>query len=357
VIRRPRARGPAKGRRRTASPKRGGARRLGLIGAGAAIGLALLVAGAVAFFPGSAAKSGGATTVVLGAGAGLPGIARQLADAGVVRSQLAFIVAAEATGAAHDLKAGEYSFPSRAPLIAVLNAIRDGKVVRRFVTIPEGLTSAEAMAILERAPDLTGAAPTPPEGSLLPETYQVGFGESRAHVIARMRAARDQLLDQLWADRPAGLPYRSPEEAVILASVVEKETALANERPHVAAVFINRLAKGMRLGSDPTVVYGLTGGVPLGHGLRVSELQSRTPFNTYLVQGLPPTPIANPGRASLEAALDPTPSQDLYFVADGTGGHVFSATLEAHLKNVAHWRSIEQARVAATKPAGQGGGQ
>jgi UPF0755 protein len=303
--------------------------------------------------PGPAAKNGGSTTVMLGAGAGLPGIARQLADTGVIRSRLAFIAAAEATGAAHGLKAGEYSFRSGASLISVLDAIRQGRVVRRFVTIPEGLTSAQAVAILDRAPDLTGTVAVPPEGALLPETYQVGFGESRAHVIERMRAARDQLLAGLWSDRPAGLPYRSPEEAVVLASIVEKETALPAERPRIAQVFINRLAKGMRIESDPTVVYGLTGGVPLGHGLRVSELRSQTPFNTYVIQGLPPTPIANPGRAALEAALDPAPGQDLYFVADGTGGHVFASTLEAHLKNVAHWRQVEQARAAA-KP-GDGG--
>ncbi len=179
-------------------------------------------------------------------------------------------------------------------------------------------------------------------------------GETRAHVVARMRAARDALLASLWAGRAAGLPYRSPEEAVILASIVEKETALPSERPHIAAIFLNRLAKGMRLESDPTVAYGLTGGQPLGHGLRVSELQRSTPFNTYLVAGLPPTPIANPGRAALEAALDPAESQDLYFVADGSGGHVFSSTLAAHLKNVAHWRGVELAHAASGASAAAG---
>ena len=150
-------------------------------------------------------------------------------------------------------------------------------------------------------------------------------------------AVRTKFFDEFFIDATnAGI-----KQAVILASIVEKETALATERPHVAAVFINRLAKGMRLESDPTVVYGLTGGTPLGHGLRVSELARKTPYNTYLVAGLPPTPIANPGRAALEAALDPAPSEDLYFVADGTGGHVFSTTLAQHLKNVARWRAVE----------------
>ncbi|MGH7025140.1 MAG: endolytic transglycosylase MltG [Caulobacteraceae bacterium] len=303
-------------------------------------------AGVALFSPGPPARRGKATDVVLSAGARLPAIAGQLGRAGVVRSPLLFMIAAEASGSARSLKAGEYSFQSRDSLAAVMNAVRAGRVVRHFVTIPEGLTSAQTVAILDRAAELSGPAPMPPEGSLLPETYEVSLGESRAHVLARMRAARDALLARLWARRPPGLTYRSPEQAVILASIVEKETALANERPHIARVFLNRLDKGMRLESDPTVVYGLTGGTPLGHGLKVSELRDRTPYNTYFIAGLPPTPIANPGRAALEAALDPTPSADLYFVANGTGGHVFSATLEDHLRNVARWRSIEQARAA-----------
>jgi UPF0755 protein len=305
-----------------------------------AAGVALFLA------PGLAARSGASTTVVLNAGSGLPGIAGQLGAAGVIRSPLLFIVAAELTGAAHGLQAGEYAFPSRASMATILSDIHRGLVVRHFVTIPEGYTSAQAVEVLAQANELVGVVPAPPEGSLLPETYQVVRGESRAQVLARMRAARDALLSSLWAGRAAGLPYRSPEEAVIMASVVEKETALASERPHVAAVFLNRLAKGMRLASDPTVAYGLTEGEPLGHGLRVSELAKRTPYNTYLVAGLPPTPIANPGRAAIEAALHPTPTDDLYFVADGTGGHAFSATLEAHLTNVAHWRKLELARAA-----------
>jgi UPF0755 protein len=161
-----------------------------------------------------------------------------------------------------------------------------------------------------------------------------------------MAMARDRLLDQLWRARAPGLPFASSEQAVILASVVEKETAIPAERPRVAAVFINRLEKGMRLESDPTAIYGVSGGAPLGHGLRASELAARNPYNTYLVAGLPPTPIDNPGRASLAATLAPTPTADLYFVADGTGGHVFADTFEAHRRNVARWRAIEQAHHA-----------
>jgi UPF0755 protein len=273
-------------------------------------------------------------------------MASQLGAAGVIRSPLLFIAAAEISGSAHRLQAGEYAFPPGSSLASVLSAIRYGRVVRHFITIAEGLTSAQAVEVLKQAPELVGDVATPDEGSLLPETYEVVRGDGRAAVLARMRAARDALLSSLWSTRAKGLPYRSPEEAAILASVVEKETALTGERPHVAAVFLNRLRKGVALASDPTVIYGLTGGAALGHGLRVSELARVTPYNTYRVTGLPPTPIDNPGRAALEAAFHPTVSDDLYFVADGTGGHVFSPTLAQHLKNVARWRAIELARAA-----------
>lgn len=286
------------------------------------------------------------TDVVLPSGAGLSGIGADLARTGVVRSQTGFMLAAVISGAAHRLKAGEYRFRARESLADVITAIARGEVVRRFVTVPEGLTSRDAVAILLQADYLAGPAPVPPEGSLLPETYEVRRGETRASVLRRMAAARDRLLDELWAARRRGLPFASKEQAVILASVVEKETAIPAERPRVAAVFVNRLRKGMRLESDPTVIYGVSGGAPLGHGIRVSELGARNPYNTYQVAGLPPTPIDNPGRASLAATLAPAPTADLYFVADGTGGHVFADTFEAHRRNVARWRAIEQARHA-----------
>jgi UPF0755 protein len=219
--------------------------------------------------------------------------------------------------------------------------LRQGLVVRHFITLPEGLSSRAAAEILAQSDILTGAAPVAPEGALLPETYEVSRGESRAAVIARMERDRSALLAKLWAARAKGLPYRRPEDAVILASVVEKETALAAERPLVAGVFVNRLKKGMRLESDPTVIYALTGGDPLGHGLTRSELATPSPYNTYRVTGLPPTPINNPGRAALAAALAPTPTDNLYFVANGVGGHAFSPTLAQHSQNVAHWRRVE----------------
>jgi UPF0755 protein len=286
----------------------------------------------------------GVVDVVLPPGAGVAGVGHDLAAAGIVRSRTDFILAAVLTGAAHRLKAGEYRFRTRETLAEVISTIARGEVVRRFVTIPEGLTSRDAVAILLRAVYLAGPAPIPPEGSLLPETYEVRRGETRSSVLRRMAAARDRLLDQLWAARRPGLPFATREQAVILASLVEKETAIPAERPRVAAVFVNRLRRGMRLESDPTVIYGVSGGAPLGHGLRVSELAGRNPYNTYLVAGLPPTAIDNPGRASLAAALSPAPTADLYFVADGTGGHAFADTFDAHRRNVARWRTIEQAR-------------
>ena len=297
--------------------------------------------------PGPVAETGDATTVILRRGAGLPEIASSLERAGVVRSGSIFIAAAQITRAARDLKAGEYEIPSRASASAVLAKIRSGEVVRHQVTIPEGITSDMAVEILTANPVLAGEAPTPPEGAILPETYDVQRGEDRAAVLRRMMDARDKVLGQLWAKRQAGLPFTSPEQAVVLASIVEKETGLASERPRIAAVFLNRLAQGMRLESDPTIIYGLTRGRPLGRGIRLSELNGETPYNTYRIDGMPPTPIANPGRAALAAVLDPPKTNDLFFVADGTGGHVFAATFEQHKANVAKWRAVERNRAQA----------
>jgi UPF0755 protein len=325
----------------------GGLTVLGLVALLAVLGALWVYQG-----PGPAARSGEVTNVVLRRGAGLPEIASSLEQAGVIRSSSIFLTAAQITGAARRLKAGEYEFPSHASLRQVLGKIRDGKIVRHHVTIAEGLTSDMVVDILMRSPELTGTVPTPPEGSVLPETYQVQRGEDRAAVLQRMMDDRDELLDALWAKRQPGLPYETKEQAVTMASIVEKETALARERPRVAAVFINRLRAGMRLGSDPTIIYGLTRGRPLGRGILLSELQRQTPYNTYLIEGLPPTPIANPGRAALAAVLDPPKTNELYFVADGTGGHVFASTYEEHERNVAKWRQVERSKAAsAAAPA------
>ena len=258
-----------------------------------------------------------------------------------------FKLAARLHGLAPRLRAGEFEVAPGASMMGVLSVLRDGKPLLRFVTIPEGRTTAQALRLIEAAPVLEGAVTlAPEEGALLPETYAYERGETRDAVLGRMIAAHDEALAALWPDRAEDLPFETPEEAVILASIVEKETALAEERPRVASVFVNRLRRGMRLQSDPTIIYGLTGGEPLGRGIRRSELRGETPYNTYVIRGLPPTPIANPGRASLEAVLNPPDTDDLYFVADGTGGHAFAGSLREHNANVARWRRIERERAS-----------
>jgi UPF0755 protein len=322
----------------------------------ATLGVLLMIVALVAVWlyqgPGPAPHGDKPTEVLLRPGAGLQEIAATLKHDGAISSQSVFLIAAQLSGASKHLKAGEYAVEPHASMASVIGMIRHGEVVRHTVTIPEGFTSEAVVDVLENDGILTGSAPVPPEGAVLPETYEVQRGEDRAAVLQRMMDARDQLLATLWAQRRQDLPLQTPEQAVILASVVEKETGLPAERPRVAAVFLNRLVKGMKLESDPTVVYGLTRGVPLGHGLRVSELAEPTPYNTYVIAGLPPTPICNPGRAALAAVLDAPHTAELYFVADGTGGHAFSATLEEHQKNVEHWRAIEAARQTQTVAQG-----
>jgi UPF0755 protein len=325
-------------------------RRLAIMAASglATLALALMIFGLWGLWVFSApGPSGHPTMVVLRHGASLPEIAAQLEDQQVVRSASVFVAAAQISGTARRLKAGEYDFKAHASIADVLGDIRQGRIVRHFVTVPEGRTSQQAVDILMANPVLTGSVAAPPEGALLPETYEVQRGEDRAAVMQRMINARDKLLAQLWPKRRPGLPFKTVDEAMTMASIVEKETSVAAERPHVAAVYINRLRKGMRLEADPTIVYGLTRGVPLGHGIRQSELYTVTPYNTYLVSGLPPTPICNPGRAAIAATLDPIASDDLFFVATGNGGHVFSSTYEQHAKNVAQWRGVEHQRAAA----------
>lgn len=310
----------------------------------AVVAIALMLGGLWAMWtyrgPGPEAKAGEVSSVVLRRGAGLNEIASSLERAGVIRSGAIFKAAAQVTGAARELKAGEYEFPSGASMARVLDDIRAGRIVRHQVTIPEGATSEMVIEALNREEALTGLAPTPPEGTVLPETYDFHRGEDRAAVLQRMMDARDELLAALWAKRQPGLPITTPEEAVILASIVEKETGVAAERPQVASVFVNRLRKGMRLESDPTIIYYITKGKPLGRRILKSELENpANTYNTYIIDGLPPTPIANPGRAALAAVLDPPQTDYLFFVADGTGGHAFAATYEEHVKNVEAWRA------------------
>lgn len=318
-----------------------------LVTASATFGLFLLVAlvsvWVVYFGPGPSARQGDKTVVTLASGSGVSAIGLQLKSAGVIRSVDLFRAAASLTGADRKLRAGEYEVPSGASLAGVLNLLVEGRVVRHFVTLPEGWSSLQAVDILNNQPVLTGTVDkTPEEGSLWPDTYEVVRGETRQSVIERMQRAASENLRQLWALRGPGTVARSPQEAVILASIVEKETGLAAERPRVAAVFSNRLRAGMRLESDPTIVYGVTKGRPLGRGIRRSELVQQTPWNTYQINGLPPTPIANPGKEALKAVLNPPADPALFFVADGSGGHAFAATYEQHQQNVVRWRAIER---------------
>ena len=318
----------------------------GLIGLGVALLLGLAAVWSYAG-PGPKARSGEVTSVMLARGSGVRQIGETLKDAGVIGSPGLFSLAARLTGAGSQLKAGEYEVRSGASMARILADMRAGKVVRHLISVPEGWTSGMALEAVNAATWLTGTAEEPPEGSILPDSYEAARGEDRAAVIGKMRDAQTRLVAELWAGRAPDLPLATPDEAVTLASIVEKETGVAGERPRVAGVFINRLRAGMALQSDPTIIYGISKGRPLGRGIRASELAAVTPYNSYKVAGLPPTPIANPGRAALAAVLHPARTDELYFVADGTGGHAFAATLEDHERNVAKWRAIERRRVAS----------
>ncbi|MGE5261448.1 MAG: endolytic transglycosylase MltG [Actinomycetota bacterium] len=243
-----------------------------------------------------------------------------------------------------NVKAGEYEFPKNATMRDVLDILVQGKSIEHKVTLAEGLTTQQIVDKIRANPDLHGdITEIPPEGSLLPDTYKFGRDDTRQEIIDRMRAAQAKFLAKIWEERDPDIEVQTPEEALVLASIVEKETGRADERPLIASVFQNRLRKNMRLQSDPTIIYGLVGGKGvLDHPIQQDELDRDTPYNTYKINGLPPTPIACPGRAAIEAVLKPAKTKDLYFVADGTGGHVFAASLEEHNKNVVKWRKIER---------------
>jgi UPF0755 protein len=285
-------------------------------------------------------------------GLGIKDIASLLEREGVIDQPYVFIGGVMVMKARGSLKHGEYRFTKHASLANVVDTIIEGKVVQHALTIPEGLTSEQIVARLLQNTALTGQIKEiPREGTLLPETYKFTRGTSRAQIIHRMQQAELREVKEIWAHRVPNLPLRTPEELVTLASIVEKETGKAEERSRVAAVFVNRLKNKMKLQSDPTIIYGLTGGKDsLGRPIMKSEIEQPTPYNTYVIDGLPPGPIANPGKASLEAAAKPARTKDLYFVADGTGGHVFSETYEQHQKNVAKLRAMEHARAQKTEP-------
>ncbi|MGY3345194.1 MULTISPECIES: endolytic transglycosylase MltG [unclassified Bradyrhizobium] len=255
-----------------------------------------------------------------------------------------FIGAVAALKASSDLKPGEYSFQKNASLRDVIATIVEGKVVQHAVTIPEGLTSEQIVARLSDNDIFTGSVhEVPREGTLLPETYKFPRGTPRDQVIQRMQQAHKRVLAEIWERRSQDLPVKTPEQLVTLASIVEKETGKPDERSRVAAVFVNRLKQKIKLQSDPTIIYGLVGGKgTLGRPIKRSEITQPSPYNTYVIEGLPPGPIANPGRASLEAAANPARTRDLFFVADGSGGHAFTETYDAHQKNVAKLRAMEK---------------
>ena len=286
-------------------------------------------------------------------GSGMMDISQILEQEGVISHPLLFQMLHYLSGNAN-LRAGEYQFKQHVSLREVKEILTEGKSILHSITIPEGLTSEQIVNRIRENEILVGEIKTVPrEGVLLPDTYRFGRGFSREQLLAQMEREQRRVLQEIWARRSPDLPLKAPPELVILASIVEKETGRADERTRVASVFINRLNRGMRLESDPTIIYGLVGGKgSLGRGILATELRQATPYNTYVISGLPPGPIANPGRAAMEATANPSRTRDLFFVADGTGGHAFAETLEQHNRNVARWRQIErQDASGSTTPA------
>jgi UPF0755 protein len=268
-------------------------------------------------------------------------LANELAGDGLIRQPLMFRAAVWLTRAEGPLHAAEFAFPAHASIEQVLDILRSAKPVEHRITLAEGLTAHEIRGVLMHAEAMTGDVRPIEEGSLLPQTYAYEYGTDRDAVIIRAKAAMDKELTKVWADRTPDLPLAGPRDALILASIVERETAKPEERPHVAAVYLNRLRLGMKLQADPTVVYLASGGTgALDHPLTRAELERDDPFNTYRSPGLPPAPICSPGADSLYAVLHPASSSDLYFVADGTGGHIFSRSYAEHDSAVTRLRAL-----------------
>jgi len=332
--------------------------RLTRIVAGSLIAASIL-AGGVAIWGFSTISAPGplveSTTVVVKRGAGLTEIAHKLAAEDVVEHPTLFVITAWVRDAQHKLRAGEYVFEERVSIERALDILLKGKTVVRRLTVAEGLTSKQIVGLLSEEEGLKGEIESQPaEGTLLPNTYHFSLGDTRQAILDRMADAMTVAVEELWETRAPNLPIQTMEEAVILASIVEKETAVPEERPRVAAVFVNRLRKGMRLESDPTAIYGLTqGSGSLGRRLTRKDLRRDDPYNTYRIKGLPPGPIANPGRESLAAVMNPIESEEYYFVADGTGGHAFAKTLKEHNRNVAKWRKFRREQRRKRR---QGGG-
>jgi len=324
----------------------------------AALVLAGLIGGGIAFVesrsraPGPLAND---RVLIIPKESGLTEIADLLQREGLIEHPWAFRLSALLSGNWTKLKAGEYLFKARVSQRDILDVIAEGKAVEHSVTVPEGLTSEQIISRLKDNDMLSGEViQVPREGAMLPDTYKFQRGSTRQAMVDRMTRDQRRILNDVWARRPADLPIKTPQELVILASIVEKETGRADERPRVAGVFINRLNRKMKMQSDPTIVYGLVAGKgTLGRGITRAEITQATPYNTYVIDGLPPGPIANPGRAAMEAVVNHSRTKDLYFVADGSGGHAFAETLEQHNRNVAKWRQVEAGRRESGRPAAE----
>lgn len=318
-------------------------RKLGCAGLLLALGAGLLFFVAMVSWGGKGPLAQNASFVVA-EGATLSGTARDLQQAGAIASARRFVLLAKLFGSGAPIRAGEYRIPAHLSQADLLKMLQGGRTLQRFVTVPEGWPSVLVQEALMKAPQLSGRVAMPAEGSILPDSYSYQRDDTRQAVLDRMQVAMSQYLDEAWARRKPTTVAKTPREALILASIVEKETGKPAERRMVAAVYSNRVRKGMMLQADPTVIYPITLGRPLGRRILRSELNAKNGFNTYAMVGLPVGPICNPGRASIDAVLDPAPSNALYFVADGTGGHAFADTLDQHNANVAKWYAIRRAR-------------
>jgi UPF0755 protein len=310
--------------------------------------LLLLLAGAAVYYvrdqferPGPLDSS---TVIAIPKGEGVNAVAQRLEREGAISDQRIFVLGAYYLGARNKLKAGEYEIRKGASIRQVIDTLVEGKAILLKVSVPEGKTSWQIVQILNAQEDLTGEIKQiPEEGTLLPDTYKYSRGMDRNELIARMQSEQTKYLTRQWSQRAPDIPFTTPAEVVTMASIVEKETGRADERDRIAGVFVNRIRKKMRLQSDPTIIYYLTGGKgALGRGITRSELDAKHAYNSYQVGGLPPTPISNPGRAAIDAVLNPANTKDIYFVADGSGGHAFAETIRDHQNNVQKWRQIEK---------------
>ena len=329
-----------------------------------AVVLLVLAGGAMGWYGKTVFEGPGPTqtvsTVLIKPNTGVQEIAQLLQRRGLISDARIFQIGLRAYGNEGKLKAGEYEIKPQASMHEIMELLKSGKSVLYSLTIPEGLTVEQAFQRIAEHEALEGDMPTelPAEGSLATDTQRFTRGTKRQQIIDRMLAQQKKIIEDVWERRRADLPISDVNEFVTLASIVEKETGKGDERSRVAAVFMNRLKKGMRLQSDPTIVYGLFGGKgkPADRPIYQSDIDKPTPYNTYIIDGLPPTPIANPGRAALEAVASPSETDELYFVADGTGGHAFASTLEEHNQNVARWREVEKKRAEEAAKAAEAGG-